>query len=205
MTTGLSAGSFDEMQLNAGIFCKGLDVSSVTDASALATAIASAKTAGTILGATRGGGTFSCRPTLRTIDADGVRSPFVGAEINDGWDVRLTTTMLEMKPDNFKLALMSADVNEAGKKTTITVRNEIKDSDYIAKICWIGDLKDGRLVLIELTNVLNTNGATLSFRDKGEGTINVELRAHQSSAVDQTTAPCTIIIFDKPDPPQTPT
>lgn len=197
MTTGLSASSFQKLQLNAGIFLTGFDYSSITDKAALKTAIAKAITDKKgVLGATRGGGTFTCTPEIRNIEADGKRYEFVGSTINDGWTVKLSTTLLESDAASFKLALMSADVTEetGGGKQTIKIRTDIADSDYLSNLCWVGDTSKG-YVLISLKNALNISGASFSFSDKGEGTLPVEFQAHQSGIEDGEYAPCEVVFF----------
>ena len=198
MVTGLRPETFTKLQLNAGLFLKGFDWASATDAAALKTAIASFIQAGAgVVGATQGGGTFVCTPTIRQIEADGMRAPFVGSTVNDGWTVKLTGTMKEITPENFADALISADVTDesAGKVHKVRIRTDIKSTDYIEKFCWIGDTSKG-FVLIELENALNIAGATFTFTDKGEGTIPFEFQGHQSNALQQEYAPCTLVFFD---------
>ncbi len=196
MTTGLSATTFEKLQLNAGIFLTGFDYTSATDAATLKTALAAYIKAGNgVLGATRGGGKFTCTPSTRNIEADGKRYEFVGSTVNDGWTVSLSTTLLESDASNFKLALMSADVTgENTGKQTIKIRTDIATTDYLEKLCWVGDTSKG-YVLIELENALNISGASFSFTDKGEGTLPVEFRAHQSSLEATEYAPCTVVFF----------
>lgn len=196
MTTGLSATTFEKLQLNAGIFLTGFDYSSATDAASLKTALAAYIKAGEgVLGATRGGGKFTCTPSTRNIEADGKRYEFVGSTVNDGWTVSLSTTLLESDAETFKLALMSADVTTASGKDTIKIRTDIATTDYLDKLCWVGDTSKG-YVLIELENALNISGASFSFTDKGEGTLPVEFRAHQSSLESTEYAPCTVVFFN---------
>lgn len=194
-TTGLRPESFQKIQLNAGIMLKNFDYSTATDASALAALIKTAKEEGTaLLGATRGGGTFTCTPETREIEADGKRNAFVGSTIFDGWTIKLSTTLLEISPENLKTALPGAATVAAGKKTTLTLSNNVSDSDYIKNLIWIGDIGDGYL-LIDLQNALNTSGITLTFTDKGEGTLPVEFTAHAAELNDDA-MPFTIIHFD---------
>lgn len=197
MITGLTSGTFENLQLNAGVFLINFDFSEYTDADALHTAVAAAINDDTLcLGATRGGGSFECTPSTRTIEADGMRYPFKGSTVNDMWTVKLKTTLLECTPDNFKRALIAADKTTTGNITTLKVRTDIQDADYIPKLCWVGDTSDG-FVLIELTNALNLSGASFTFTDKGEGTLPVEFQAHAASLEDQDHAPFQIVFFDK--------
>ncbi len=194
-TTGLRPESFKKIQLNAGILLKDFDYSTATDAATLAALIKAAKEAGTgLLGATRGGGTFTCTPETREIEADGKRNAFVGSTIIDGWTIKLSATLLEISPENLKTALPGAATVTAGKKTTLTLSNNVADSDYIKNLIWIGDIGEGYL-LIDLQNALNTTGITLTFTDKGEGTLPVEFTAHAAELNDDT-MPFTIVHFD---------
>ena len=198
LTTPLRSETFEHLQLNAGIFLKNLEYSSITDASALKTAIASAISAGTtILGATRGGGSFVATREIREPDIDGRRYPFKGGKFVDSVDVRLSTTLVEVTPNNVALGLAGGEVTTSGKKTTIKLHTDIESTDYISNICWVGDLADGRMVLIRLDNALNTADFNLTFTDKGEGTLPIELHAHQANVDDYDYAPFEIVFFDK--------
>lgn len=197
MTTGLSATSFQKLQLNAGLFLTGFDYTTITDKAALKAKLAKTIKSGTgVLGATRGGGTFTCTPEIRNIEADGKRYEFVGSTINDGWTVKLSTTLLESDAASFKLALMSADLigEAADGMQTLKIRTDIQDSDYLSNLCWVGDTSKG-YVLIVLKNALNISGASFSFSDKGEGTLPVEFQAHQSGIEDMEYAPCEVVFF----------
>lgn len=195
MITGLDASSLQNLQLNAGIFMRDFDYSSYKDAKALREAIkAAAKNAENRIGATRGGGTFQCTPSTREIEADGKRYAFVGSTVIDSWDIKLTTTLLEATPGNFKLAMASADVKTEGNISTLTLRTEPKVSDYIKSLIWVGDTSQG-FVLIDLKNALNTTGINLTFTDKGEGTIPLEMHAHQDAVDDYDIAPVTVLLI----------
>lgn len=201
MITGLRPDTFNNLQLDAGVFLKDFDYETATSADSLRTLISTALKSGEgVLGATRGGGTFQCTPEIRNIDADGMRYQFVGSTVIDSWDVRMTGTLLEITPGNFKDALATADITKTGNMTTVRIRTDIKEEDYIPNLCWVGDTAKG-FVLIEIYNALNTTGANFTFTDKSEGTLPFEFVAHQASLEDQEYAPCKIIFFD-PEPTQ---
>lgn len=198
MTTGLRASTFENLQLNAGMFLANFDYSTATDAASLGALLKTEreKTSGSaLIGATRGGGTFVCTPNTRSIEADGKREEWKGSSVNDGWTIKLTTTLLEINADNLKRAFGTADVTDTEKKHTIKIRTDIKDADYIESLVWVGDTSKG-YVLIAIKNALNTAGATLTWTDKGEGTIPVEFTAHQDGLETDGYAPCEVIFFD---------
>lgn len=198
MITGLRPDTFKNLQLNAGVFLINFDYSAIADASALETAILEALEDGTgILGATRGGGTFTCTPEVRNIEADGKRYEFVGSTIFDSWTVSMTGTLLEVNADNFRRVLSSADITTAANKKTAKIRTDIDATkDYISSLVWVGDTSEG-MVLISLKNALNVSGANFTFADKGEGTLPFEFHAHQNSVADMEYAPCEIIFFSR--------
>lgn len=198
MTTGLRASTFENLQLNAGMFLANFDYSTATDAASLGALLKTEreKTSGSaLIGATRGGGTFVCTPNTRSIEADGKREEWKGSSVNDGWTIKLTTTLLEINADNLKRSFGTADVTDTEKKHTIKIRTDIKDADYIESLVWVGDTSKG-YVLIAIKNALNTAGATLTWTDKGEGTIPVEFTAHQDGLESDGYAPCEVIFFD---------
>ena len=197
MITSLRPETFDNLQLNAGVFLFNFEAESHKDAAALEDAVLAALEEGTnILGATIGGGSFNATPSIRQIEADGMRYPVVGSTVNDMWTVNLSTTMKEVTPENFKRALMSCDMIKEGNVTKLTVRTDIMPTDYIPKLCWVGDTSKG-FVLIELDNVLNIAGASFTFTDKGEGQIPVEFQAHVDDLYKMDEAPFRIYFFDE--------
>lgn len=198
MTTGLRASTFENLQLNAGMFLANFDYSTATDAATLGALLKTERekaSGSALIGATRGGGTFVCTPNTRSIEADGKREEWKGSSVNDGWTIKLTTTLLEINATNLKRSFGTADVTNTEKKHTIKIRTDIKDADYIESLVWVGDTSKG-YVLIAIKNALNTAGATLTWTDKGEGTIPVEFTAHQDGLETDGYAPCEVIFFD---------
>lgn len=196
-TNPLRTATFDNLQLNAGIFLKNFQYDSIADANALKTAITAAITAGTtILGATRGGGTFTVTREMREPEIDGMRYRFKGGSFIDSVDAYLSTTVVEVTADNFA-NLLGGTKTTSGKKTTITMETALGEEDYLTNVCWVGDLSDGRLVLICLKNAINTADFTLTFADKSEGTLAVEFHACQAEVNDYDTAPFEVVFFDE--------
>lgn len=197
LTTALRADTFDNLQLNAGIILKDFTYSSATSASALKTAIATALSSGTgVLGATRGGGTFTVTRETRTPEIDGMRYPFKGSDFVDSIDAYISTTLVEVTPGNIADLLATGDAATSGNKTTITMHTAIGTDDYLTNICWVGDLADGRLVLICLKNAINTADFTFTYTDKGEGTLAAEFHARQAAVDDYDDAPFEVVFFD---------
>lgn len=200
LTSPIRADAFQNLQLNAGIFLVDFDYSNIADAAALKTAIKAALNDDTkILGVTRGGGTFTVTREQRTPEVDGMRYPFKGSDFVDSADAYLSGTLLEVTPNNFKRLLGTGDLTTSGKKTTLTMHTAVDpDTDYIDHLAWVGDVADGRLVMIELDNAFNTQDFSLTFSDKGEGTFTFEFHARQADVNDYDNAPFRVIWFDVP-------
>ena len=195
--SGLTPESFKNMQLDAGAFFVGLDVSSVTPTTtsdAFAVILQDAVTAGNCLGATTGGGSFQAVPEVRQIEADGMRYPVIGSTVFDSWEVKLTTTLKEITKDNLAYSLATSETDAT--TGAIKINSTLLPDHYIPTMGWAGRLLDGRLIYIEIQNALNIVGTNLTFTDKGEGTIAVEFRAHQSDLTQMQYAPCRIYFFD---------
>lgn len=144
-------------------------------------------TEGNKIGATSGGATFTAVPEFRNIfdDIDGARGMYKSGMVIDSWDITLSATIKEITLQNLKLALATSEESAGdGEFSTshkkLTPRNQVKDSDYIGNLCWIGTINDESQtqIVIELKNVLNTNGLNFTATDKGTGAIAIELKAH---------------------------
>lgn len=199
LTSPIRTEAFENLQLNAGAFLINFDHSNITDATALKAALATALEDKTkILGVTRGGGSFTVTREVRTPEVDGMRYAFKGADFVDSADGYLSGTLLEIVPENFSRLLASGTTTTEGKKTTLTMRTAIDaDTDYIDHLCWVGDIADGRLIMIEIDNAFNTSDLSLTFTDKGEGTMPFEFHARQANVSDYDYAPFRIIYFDE--------
>lgn len=201
LTSPIRSEAFQNLQLNAGIFLVDYDYSSITDATALKAALATLVSGNSdkILGVTRGGGSFTVTREIRTPEVDGMRYPFKGADFVDSVDAYLSGTELEVVPNNFKRILGTGVSTTSGKKTTVKMRTAINsDTDYIESLVWIGDLADGKVVLIKLDNAFNTADFNLTFTDKGEGTMTFEFHARQADVLDYDYAPFEVVFFDLP-------
>ena len=197
MVTPCRTETFQNLQLNAGAFLVDFDYSTYPDATSLRTALATAlQNDEYVLGATRGGGSFVVTADTREPDVDGKRYSFRGGRFVDSVDAYLTGTLVEIRPSMLAKVMATGDVSNSGQKTTLTMHTAIKDEDYIDSLIWVGDMSDGGLILIDLKNALNTNGVTLTFTDKGEGTIPFEFHAHQDAVEDYDNAPFAVHFLD---------
>ena len=169
LKTGLTDRTIVNLQLNAGVlltsYTKGVDIEEDD-----------------IIGATRGGGSFTAVPTVHQAAVDGAPTYTKGLERVDDWVITLNATMVEVNDDAISRALGVGVVKtETGsgttKDTTFTVKRTVNDADY-KDLYWVGDLSNGQNVVIKIKNALNTSGLNLTFSDRGEGTYALALIGH---------------------------
>lgn len=170
LKTGLTERTTTSLQLNAGVFLKKYTK---------ATTISSDD----IIGATRGGGSFSAVPTVHQVAVDGAPTYVKGLERVDDWVVTLSVSnFLEFTADALKLALgvgvNVADVDSGDKK--LTTKTTVNAGDY-QDIYWVGDLSNGKNVVIHLKNCLNLTGLSVTMNERGEGTYPMTFTAHYSA------------------------
>ena len=203
--TGLRAETFDNLQLNAGVVIKDLvytGTGAPTDATTLKALISgiiagTVTNKGTLLGATRGGGTFTVTRETRTPEIDGMRYGFKGSDFVDSADAYLSTTLLEVTPDNIATLLATGVATTSGDVTTVKMNTAISTEDYLDNVCWIGSVgSSGKLMMIVLKNAINTADFTFTYTDKGEGTLAAEFHARQAAVDDYDEAPFEILSFD---------
>ncbi len=194
MLTSLRKDTYRHLQLGPGMFLKNFPWENAQTAEELKSLLAEALLSGEyLIGATRGGGTFQCKPEIRRIDADGSRYADKSATLNDCWTVKLTGTLMEITPEGFASALMGAEVTTEGSITTLRVKTDLGENSFIPRLCWVGDTSQG-FALIELKNALNVAGVTFSFGDKGEGTLPFEYQAHTDGEDDY--APFSLVFLE---------
>ncbi len=194
--TGLRTSSLENLVLNEGAFLVGFDYSAMTTAAALEAGIVAALQDNTkLLGATLGGGTFRCVPTTRQIEIDGIRGNVKGATHVDSWDIRLTGTLKELKKSVLAKLMMCADVDSSVTNVQkITLHPDIKSTDYIPNLCWVGSTPYG-YILIGMTDVLNVAGVVMTFQDKNEATVPFEFMSHSHSLTGDDDLPVEVILL----------
>lgn len=171
--TGFTNKTAENLVLDSGAFFVNYDVK-VDD-------FDSAVTAGRLLGATRGGGSFSAIPELRTIEVDGLKGKVKGMQVIDSWEVKMSANVLEITESILEKALV-ATTNQLDVETLyakITAKNTIESTDYIDNITFVGKQSGSSdPIIIQIYNVINTNGLTLTTSDKGETVIALDFEAH---------------------------
>ena len=177
--TGLTGDTETNLQLDAGMLISGVTETTFESNPQWSTIL---KTG--VLGATKGGATFTATPEFRSLmdGVNGARGNYKDGQIIDSWDISLKATISEMTKENIKIA-MGQKVEEKEVKGNLmkhTAKVGIIPTDaFINGVAWVGTIK-GKTnpMVILLKDVLNTNGVNFVAEDKGTGAIELELKAH---------------------------
>ena len=193
--SGITSKTPEKVLLHAGAFFANMDAADYNTVAELKAAMKAAYnntgTGARCLGATRGGGTFQPGITMRQMEADGARGRVKGLEEIDEILPHLTTTLLEIDPANMSIAVFAADTSKNGEKTTVTPRYDVKASDYIDALTWVGQIKGGGYAAITLYNTINTSTSGITFNDKNEATLPVDF-VGETDGIDE------MLDWDKP-------
>lgn len=171
--TGYNQKTMEHLHTGAGAFFKNFNVGVDT--------YESARLAGKLIGATQGGGEFKAAAEIRNIEIDGLPGKGKGTEIIDYIDVSLAMNFIETTPGILVMALGAADIDTTtnGSYDIITGRNAFEDSDYIDNITYIGTITGSEEpIIIQVFNVLSTDGLNIKVEDKKEGVIPVTVYGH---------------------------
>lgn len=188
--TKIPADTFKNLQLNAGVLLKSFDVETQT------------LSAGSIVGATSGGVSFTAVPSSIDFGEDIDNCPKGTKEMMhlDSWEAKMSGTFASVSKSLAKTLVGAADLS--GSK--ITPRNDFSAADF-SDIWWVGDYsevnEDGTsagkagFIAIHLFNALSTGGFSIQSSDKGKGQFEFEFTGHYSME-DQDKVPFDLYIQD---------
>lgn len=172
--TQIPANTFQNLQMNAGILVDGF-----TPATGVI---------GNIIGATKGGNTFSDSTSWIDMGSDIDNCPKNMKELKklDAHEVTMSGTFLTVTVSTAKLLVGAADIDQADA-THIVPRNDIEAADF-SDVWWIGDYSDvntgdsAGFIAIHLINALNTGGFQIKSTDREKGEFAFSFMGHYSMA-----------------------
>ncbi len=173
--SGFTEDTAKNLLLDAGAFFVNYDILTDTFESAIPK----------LLGATRGGGTFTAIPTMRAPEVDGVKGPAKGLQFLDFWDTGLAANVLEITKDSLAKALVSSKVDSITNEDyhIIKANNYIELTDYIDNVTWVGRLSgNSKPAIIQVFNALNGGGLTLQTQDKDEAVLALDFKGHYEAS-----------------------
>lgn len=168
-TTGLTTNTVNNFLINAGALYMNLGLPDER-----------------LLGATRDGVTFTIEQDIAEIEVDGSPGPFMGGRRIIEVRPRIEATILEMTPENLKLAIAGADTADyteegatAPSHTQLTRNRGIAVSDYVANIAIVGSVSgSGENFVGIIYNALSDGEFGLETADSGEAGVELTLTGH---------------------------
>lgn len=168
-TTGLTTNTVNNFLINAGALYMNLGLPDER-----------------LLGATRDGVTFTIEQDIAEIEVDGSPGPFMGGRRIIEVRPRIEATVLEMTPENLKLAIAGADTADyteegatAPSHTQLTRNRGIAVSDYVANIAIVGSVSgSGENFVGIIYNALSDGEFGLETADSGEAGVELTLTGH---------------------------
>jgi hypothetical protein len=133
-----------------------------------------------LVGATRGGSTFSREGEIKSLEFDGKRGEVKGfrRKINGG--ASLTVNALEIvNAENLTKFYAGLQVDESNVDyDVITAKKQIDDTDYIDNVAFVGETLTGEEIVIIIKNALGDGAMELALEDKEEVVAEVQFTAH---------------------------
>ena len=167
--TQIPTGTFEQLQMNAGILVK--------------TFTPNTGTIGDLLGATTGGVSFADSVSYTDFGEDIDNCPKNTLELKqiESREVTMSGTFVTVTAEMAKKLAGAADISG----TKITPRDVLTSADF-EDVWWIGDYSDvntganAGYLAIRLMNTLNTGGFQITSTDKGKGQFAFTFMGHYS-------------------------
>lgn len=174
--SGFTDGTMKKRLLDAGAFFKNYDLTKTYKEN---------RTAGKLICATQGGGSFAATPSVRQVQVDGLATYTRGTEENDEWTAELSMKLLENDANITAMCLGAASVVETSGDTQpigylrVHPKDTFEDDDYIDNVVWVGRWADNQKpVMIVIYNALSIGGLNWAMEDKKETVTECKLTAH---------------------------
>lgn len=170
--TTVKADFFNSLQFDAGVLVVNIDP----------TNLYGSFSRDKIIATTTGGITVSVSREFSDLGEDIDNIPNNTKELKhlDNTDCTVEYTNIDFSPSGLQLSIGSTDIEAETGYTKVIPRGELKQSDFMDTIYWIGDLANGGAGLVALHNVLSDEGIEITTGKNEKGQIKVTLRGHFS-------------------------
>lgn len=139
---------------------------------------------GTLLGATKGGSSFTIQTTYLDLPIDGVEGSAMGGRFIINVIAQITANFVEYSTDLLKLALPGSSESIAGDThDEITRSFMMASNNYKSNIVIIGEIcGNDKPVICGIKNALADNNLKISFSDNDESILSVQFTGHFSES-----------------------
>lgn len=150
--------------------------------------------AGTVLGATNGGGKIDIKGELMDLALDGALVKFKGQTVKQGGTATAEVNFAEVTPDVLKMGtLFKEGTSDVTGYSMLVDKTNIEEGDYIDNFGFVGYTADGsKQIIVIFENALCTSGLSLEPKNKEQAVVKLTLEAAAELAGDLNTLPVKI-------------
>lgn len=140
-----------------------------------------------LLGATRGGNTFTIETEYRMVEVDGARGPVKGGRRITNVTARIVANFVEIQSETLVDALPGSSAADypVGSPThdQITRATALAAADYLTNVAIVGEVAGSTSPIVcGLDNVLADGNIEIAFTDKDESVLAVTFTGHYTAA-----------------------
>lgn len=152
----------------------------IIDSGAVYTGFTDIDAPGTLLGATKGGSSFSLEQEIKDMEVDGARGPVKGSRRIVNVKASLTVNFIEHTLTNLKrLIVGSTSALFDVSWDQITRGLAISGTDFLSSVAIVGQVSGNANAMgILLTDVIVDSNFEMAFEDKEEGVVSATFTAH---------------------------
>lgn len=165
LRTGISSNTEKRLILDAGAFYRNYG-----------------ETDEELVGATRGGATFTVEREDRDSELDGMKGPIKGLKRVVRHTARLEVTLVEVSQQTF-LDLTRGSETSDGTHRTVTPDNDIDSGDYYTNMAIVAEMMNtSDPIILKLLNALPSQEWDISTEDQDEGEVSMTVEAHYTNS-----------------------
>ena len=136
-----------------------------------------------LIGATNGGGKLSIKPNVIPLELDGMLVAVRDMEQKSGEVAEMETNMAEVSTDYLaKSVIGKASETEDGKFDVIESSSKIDESHYYTGWGYIGQMLDGRALMVIFKNARTTEGLEFEAKNGEQVTIPAKVACYSDAA-----------------------
>lgn len=136
-----------------------------------------------LIGATNGGGKVTIKPEVIPLEVDGMLVAVRGMEQKAGETAEMETNMAEVSTDYLAKAVIgTVSQTEDSKFDVIDSKSKITDDDYYTGFGYIGQMLDGRALMVIFKNARVTEGLEFEAKNKEQVTIPTKVACYSDTA-----------------------
>lgn len=172
--SGITSNTAKNIIFGAGVYAQGLPWDKVPTPEEVKAGL---------IGATNGGGKVSIKPNTIPLEIDGMLVAVRNMEQKSGEVAEMETNMAEVSVDYLAKAVIGkASTTEDGKFDVIDSKAKIEDEDYYTGFGYVGQMLDGRALMVIFKNARTTEGLEFEAKNNEQVTIPAKVACYSDAA-----------------------